>query len=598
MSIALDEVHVFQDHDIHELTAYMASGELVFKKCQGGDGPGGGYELYYQNKAVVFETAPTDVDVRLPYTGESKYKRKAGSENDNQVHASSELAGVLPEVLLSLVDHLRTTIAPRSEKPNIYVLPKGSVKLNLKWVETENNPNWATEDRHYIRGKDELMAEARERTKADERDCGVLVGRSLWEMLRGQKAFGTARYRPVVWLINSRDDDKTKVTCSLRLCSLHLCDESELGETQLSGLDKKSISFNGTNVFFDGKQRLMVADEVRIKAFNAENDKVSSVISSFSDATYNFFESVVACANVENDPAFTVCLTKHEKYGNQLKIKGVKTSLLPPQLSPGSSISADGVVLTFQTYNFVDKEQQQRKFGVNCDLKAIYGARDCETGSANSTTRFDDIPEMISQLAYEVGSNEGNYFPFVEGKMLKLNLCPSEADQLSLSDISNPHPDPSYVRDDGLRDVFWIPDHSQLPNLNLLETKAREFINGEYQKHYKTDAPWSELDPERIKIKIKRKDIDVETVGGEKHSVFDVVNQHTSFQASITVIPRIWAPHLMQKEIKKGAKRALKNKEAMLSFQLTNMEARVVMAKKSEAVPQDEDGGVDVTDAM
>ena len=54
----------------------------------------------------------------------------------------------------------------------------------------------------------------------------------------------------------------------------------------------------------------------------------------------------------------------------------------------------------------------------------------------------------------------------------------------------------------------------------------------------------------------------------------------------------------MQKEIKKGAKRALKDKKAMLSFQLTNMEARVVMAKKSEAVPQDEDGGVDVMDAM
>ena len=590
MSIELPQIHVFRDCDIHSLDDMMSRKELEFKI-----GDQNSYELFYNEKIVVFETEKTEISIKPPWDGETSFKKKR--DNDVQVEVVSQSAGILAKQLDVVVEKLRKVVAPSCTSTVIYALAKNKPQLSLKWVEEEFNQNLATTDRHFINGTADLIVEAQAAFKTNPlwlNDKGTAaLSRSLLHILKGQTKTGVVRYRPVVWCFKG-----ARMICGLRICSMDLCEACDVGETHLEGLTADSISNNGANIFFDGKLRLRISDVLRIKAFESENDYVSSVVSSFSDTTYNSLESIFALTNVNNDPAFTVCLKKDEKYGNQLKIKRLRTSMLPQPLSPGSCLSADGIVVMIQTYDFTDKLQVHR-CGVNCDLKVIYGACDAASATASSNFGLSDMFNIIPTLNYEVGSNEGNYFPFSEGNMLKLNLCFSDTGGVQLSTISNPQPDPSYSREDGLRDVFWIPDPSQFTNLKILEEKARDFMNSEYQKYYKVDAPWRELDMERIKIKINRPDLEVETIGGEKHKILDVVTHHTSFVASVTVIPRIWAPHLMQKEIQKGAKRALRDpKQAMFSFQLTNMLAKVVMQPKLDLIPDDADGGIDVSDAM
>ena len=115
-------------------------------------------------------------------------------------------------------------------------------------------------------------------------------------------------------------------------------------------------------------------------------------------------------------------------------------------------------------------------------------------------------------------------------------------------------------------DVFVTPSPEQAEFVAALDLSARDFVQSLYMDNYHKEGAWTtkEADDDRFKLKMKATSkVKLNGKEVEPHAIF---NKPKTIEGDVTVLPRIWAPHMKANSLKKG-KKALNSGSSSLTLQ-------------------------------
>uniref|UniRef100_A0A6C0KB52 Uncharacterized protein n=1 Tax=viral metagenome TaxID=1070528 RepID=A0A6C0KB52_9ZZZZ len=389
--------------------------------------------------------------------------------------------------------------------------------------------------------------------------------------VHGQSTHAELFFRPVFMLIN---DD---LICSMRLTLLKFWDPAATPSVPLLPSSTMHSLASG-QVTCHGSAVMALSGALTVKVFDKnENGKYGIVVSGFTDDDIAAIQNVseTARAHIEDAaggaaPDFNCPLKCHDQYGWQLNAGAV---VLPAGLE--KSCVAEGLGLSARAYNFTGQDGVERA-GVSFRVENASGVQESKgEGGGGTAVSYTEID--VAGVTWEPGRSEGTYMPCYMGKPMGA-LVMQDTDAAH-SNISFPPP-PEDCHERGAHgamqkqngeppDVFLVPSSEQAAFIAALDESAQTFCQGLYLKHYKKEGQWiaKEPDDDRFKLKIKDAGMTVSTSAG-KVSIFELLDEAKTFDASVTVLPRIFAPHMKSASLKKG-KKALSGASSSLTLQLT-----------------------------